>query len=179
MSTQIRSLEPKTWQRHAKRTTASIALVLTMCGCQPATNTPTWQTYTNDRYNFEFLYPSNWKALPPPDNNDGQAFVAPQNSQVQIRGWAGNNLPQWHLQQQGAKTTTNSNFKTTQGVSGQLTVEVGKDLSSMTLKITKGQIHYYWQGQAPSAEFDRYYRYFSYIAQEYKIRDRQGDAVMR
>ena len=50
-----------------------------------------------------------------------------------------------------------------------LVVEVGQQVSSMTLTLTQGQVKYYWQGQSNSQEFQNYYRLFYYIAQQYRI----------
>ena len=149
----------------------AIAIAVSLCGCTGSNlgSSPTWKTYTNGRYGLEFPYPSNCTALPPPDNNDGQAFVSPQNPEVEIRGWAGNRLPEWEMKQKNAKTSMNPNFKTAQGVSGQLAVEVGAEVSSMTLTLTQGQVRYYWQGRSPSQQFDDYYRFFYYIAEQYRI----------
>jgi hypothetical protein len=132
-------------------------------------NGVTWKTYSNSRYNFEFPYPSTWTSLPPPENNDGIAFVSPQNNSVEIRGWAGNRLPDSAITDKNAKKTINPNFKTNQGVFGVLEVEVGSQESSMTLTLTKGQVKYYWQGRSKASEFSNYYRVFYYIAQEYRI----------
>ena len=149
----------------------AIALLLILCGCNAPslTNPVTWKTYSNTRYNFEFPYPSTWTSLPPPENNDGIVFVSPQNNSVEIRGWAGNRLPDSIIKDKNAKKTINPNFKTNQGVSGVLEVEVGSQESSMTLALTKGQVKYYWQGRSQASEFSNYYRVFYYIAQQYRI----------
>ncbi|WP_016953044.1 hypothetical protein [Anabaena sp. PCC 7108] len=130
----------------------------------------TWETYHNFRYGFEFPYPSNWTALTAPDNNDGVTFVAPQNQNVEISAWAGNQLPESITQDIKTVKTIDENFQTAQGVSGLLVVEVGKEVSSMKLTITQGQLKYYWQGKSNSQEFRYYYRLFYHIAQQYKIR---------
>ena len=49
-------------------------------------------------------------------------------------------------------------------------IEVGQEVSSMTLTLTQGQVKYYWQGRSQSQEFQDYYRLFYYIAQQYRIR---------
>jgi hypothetical protein len=145
-----------------------ISLLIMLSGCSvPGFNTITWKTYSNSRYGFEFPYPSNWTSLPPPENDDGIAFVSPQNNTVEIRGWAGNRLPDFI--DKNAKKTINSNFKTAQGLSGVLVVEVGSKVSSMTLTVSQGQIKYNWQGRSPSEDFQDYYRVFYYIAQQYRI----------
>lgn len=53
-----------------------------------------WQIYHNRRFDFSFPYPSDWLALPIPDNLDGRGFTDPSNLNVEIIGWAQNNLPQ-------------------------------------------------------------------------------------
>jgi hypothetical protein len=131
----------------------------------------TWETYYNSRYGFEFPYPSNWTSLAPPDNNDGVTLVSPQNQNTEIRAWAGNQLPESIVQDQETIKQIDNNFHTDQGVSGVMVVEVGQQVSSMTLTITKDQVKYYWQGQSNSKEFKYYYRLFYYIAQQYKIRN--------
>ncbi|MBD2359003.1 hypothetical protein H6G41_31200 [Tolypothrix sp. FACHB-123] len=155
---------------NAQRLSRAIALVIMLWGCTaPGFNTSNvvWKTYTNNRYGFEFPYPSNWNALPPPDNNDGIAFVSPQKSSVVIRAWAGNRLPE--SSNPDAKITVNPNFKTAQGIPGVMVVEVGQQGSSMTLTITQGQVKYYWQGRSENQDFTDYYRFFYYIAQQYKV----------
>ncbi|BAY08937.1 hypothetical protein [Calothrix sp. NIES-2098] len=148
----------------------AIALLMMLWGCAtPGFNVSniTWKTYTNNRYGFEFPYPNNWNALPPPDNDDGIVFVSPENKTVEIRSWAGNRIPD--AVKQDAKVTVNPNFKTAQGIPGIMVVEVGQQVSSMTLTITQGQVKYHWQGRSPSQEFTDYYRFFYYIAQQYKV----------
>lgn len=129
----------------------------------------TWKTYSNSRYGFEFPYPSNWNSLATPANNDGIVLVSPQNQSVEIRGWAGYQLPASSIEGQEAVKNINYNFQTAQGVSGVLVVEVGQQVSSMTLTLTEGDVKYYWQGQSNSQEFQKYYRLFYYIAQQYRI----------
>ncbi|MFH7025197.1 MAG: hypothetical protein ACHBN1_07290 [Heteroscytonema crispum UTEX LB 1556] len=145
-----------------------ISLLIMLSGCSvPGFNAITWKTYSNSRYGFEFPYPSSWTSLPPPENDDGIAFVSPQNNTVEIRGWAGNRLPE--SIDKDAKKTINSNFKTAQGVSGVLVVEVGSKVSLMTLSISQSKVKYNWQGRSPSEDFQDYYRVFYYIAQQYRI----------
>lgn len=176
-----------------------IALSVTLWGCS-ATGIPAdsikWKIYSNSRYRFEFPYPSNWTSLPPPENDDGIAFVSAQKNSVEIRGWAGNRLPKPMIKNKISipdrdsytKTPTITgkippsvmlrvfdtdenryNFQTAQGVSGVLTVFVGNQQTEMTLRLTQGQVNYYWQGRCESQEFDHYYRFFYYIAQQYRI----------
>ncbi|AFZ25249.1 hypothetical protein Cylst_3079 [Cylindrospermum stagnale PCC 7417] len=130
-----------------------------------------WKTYSNSRYGFEFPYPSNWTSLATPENNDGIALVSPNNNSVEIRGWAGHQLPGSSTQNREGMKTINENFQTVQGVSGVLVVEVGQKVSLMKLTLTQGEVKYYWQGQSNSQEFQNYYRLFYYIAQQYRIRE--------
>jgi hypothetical protein len=131
------------------------------------TSRQNWETYQNPRYGFEFPYPSNWTSQTP-DNNDGVIFVSPQNENLKIHAWAGNELPE--LQTTETTKQIDHNFETAQGISGVLVVEVGQQISSMTLTINQGQIKYHWQGQTSSKEFKDYYRLFYYIAKQYKIK---------
>jgi hypothetical protein len=148
------------------------ALLCMLWGCTGSsfnTSGLTWKTYSNSRYGFEFPYPSNWTSLPAPDNDDGIGFVSPQKKSVEIRSWAGNRLPDSLTKNRDVKTTIDPNFRTVQGVSGVLVVEVDQRVSSMTLTLTQGQIKYYWQGRSQSQEFQAYYNLFYYIAQQYRI----------
>lgn len=172
MSTATKTRRKRKTYANASGVGKAIALSLILCGCNAPSfinSGVTWKTYTNSRYGFEFLYPSTWTSLPPPENNDGIAFVSPQNTKVEIRGWGGNRLPDAIITDKNAKKTINPNFKTNQGVFGVLEVEVGSQESSMTLTLTKGEVKYYWQGRSPASEFSNYYRVFYYIAQQYRI----------
>jgi hypothetical protein len=154
------------------RTIYTHALLVILWGCGASnlnTSDLTWKTYSNSRYGFEFPYPSNWTALPTPDNGDGIAFVAPQKTSVEIRAWAGKQLLKSPSKNRDAKTTINPNFQTAQGISGVLVVEADQQVSSMTLTLTHGQIKYSWQGRSPTQEFANYYNLFSYIARQYRI----------
>ena len=145
-----------------------LALMLSACGGSNFNATdPVWKTYNNPRYKFEFPYPSQWASVRP-DNNDGIAFISPRNQAVEIRSWAGNQLPE-SIIGKDAKKTINPNFRTAQGISGVLTVEVGKQESAIALKINRENIKYYWYAKAPSQEFDNYYRIFYYMAQQYRV----------
>ncbi|MBD6616921.1 hypothetical protein FNW02_14050 [Komarekiella sp. 'clone 1'] len=146
-----------------------LSLFIMLCGCTTTgfnAGSVTWKTYNNYRYGFEFPYPSNWISLPAPENDDGIAFVSPHHNSVVIRGWASHQIPDTNTDQEGE---INSNFRTTQGISGVLVVEVNQQISSMTLTLTQGQVQYQWQGQSQSQEFQDYYRLFYYIAQQYRI----------
>jgi uncharacterized protein YukE len=148
-----------------------LILSLALGGCGVSSfqdNQKSWKTYKNPRYGFEFPYPSNWQEVKP-DNNDGIVFFSPQKSTVQIRGWAGNQLFPPSSADSNVKKSINPNFKNTQGISGVMTVEIGATESLITLKLQQGDVKYYWQGKAPSQEFDDYYRSFYYIAQNYRL----------
>ena len=151
---------------------ASLVL-LTSCRSSEMPLAGTWKTYHNPRYNFEFPYPSSWTAEPPPDNQDGQAFRDPKNPQAEIRGWAGHQIKPIttkQAQQQAAPVVTSKpNFTTAQGLSGALNVNIGPEISSMTLALQQGDILYHWQARSPSQQFDDYYRFFYYIAQQYRV----------
>ena len=151
-----------------------------------------WSTYHNQRYNFEFPYPKNWVSVPMPDNGDGGAFRDPQNSSVEIRGWAANKLPeiaasptsiklsegQPRLKKKApalavtakdAPKSQQQNFTTEQGLTGKLKVKIGSQISSMTLTLNQGKVEYNWQGQCDSKQFADYYRFFYYVASQYRI----------
>ncbi len=145
-----------------------LALILSACSGSTFNATKqVWKTYRNPRYNFEFPYPSKWTPVRP-DNNDGIAFISPRNQAVEIQSWAGNQLPE-SIIGTDTKKTIDPNFRTAQGISGVLTVEVGKQESAMGLRITQKRIKYYWYGKAPSKEFGNYYSVFYYIAQQYRV----------
>jgi hypothetical protein len=151
---------------------STFVLFLMLFGCATSdfdVKNITWKTYNNSRYGFEFPYPSNWSSLKAPENNDGIVFVSPQNKSVEIRGWASKQLLESIIQDPKTRTNKNSNFQTAQGISGVLVVEINQKLASMTLTLTQGQVNYYWQGRSESQEFQDYYRFFYYIAQQYRI----------
>ncbi|MEH2285412.1 MAG: hypothetical protein V7K90_29545 [Nostoc sp.] len=146
----------------------AIALLIILWGC--TTNdfnagAIAWKTYSNSRYGFEFPYPSNWTSLAAPANDDGIAFISPQDNSVEIRGWASQQLPN----DQESVKKVKSNFQTVQGVSGVLVVEVDQRVGSMTLTLTQSQVKYCFQGRSKSKKFPDYYRLFYYIAQQYRI----------
>ncbi|WP_242044810.1 hypothetical protein [Anabaena azotica] len=145
------------------------ALCLTLWGCSTTLDITSigWKTYSNSRYGFEFPYPSNWNSLTAPTNDDGIAFVSPRNSNVEIRGWASNQLSP--SMTEDSETSASYNFQTTQGLRGLLLVETGNTMSSMKLKLNQNQIDYHWQGKSPSQEFSNYYPLFYYIAQQYRV----------
>lgn len=168
----IYSLGPRIY-RFAASVSGVTALLIILWGCT-ANNfnagAITWKTYSNSRYGFEFPYPSNWTSLAAPENDDGIAFISPQNNTVEIRGWASQQLPNSIVTEQEPVKKLKPNFQTAQGISGVLLVEVNQQIGSMTLTLTQGQVKYYWQGRSKSQDFQDYYRLFYYIAQ----RDRKS-----
>jgi serine/threonine-protein kinase len=48
---------------------------------------PSWRRYANDRYAVSADAPADWRAQPPPDNDDGQVFLSPDGrAQLIING---------------------------------------------------------------------------------------------
>lgn len=121
-----------------------------------------WQTYRNQRFNFEFLYPEGWVDSIPPENQDGIAFSDPRNPGLEIRGWA-------EFKRSNTSAKLQPNFTTEQGIPGRLEVRLGAQSSVMTLTIQQQETVYHWRATAPSAQFDNYYRFFSFIARRYRV----------
>lgn len=153
-----------------------VLLTMLLQGCQSSrlNSSATWKIYRNPRYQFEFPYPSNWIATAMPDNRDGQAFRDPQQPEIEIRGWAEHRLPIKILNSRTSRAKNIAqqeqlNFTTQQGVTGQLQVKVGSDRSIMALSLNQGVVVYHWRAQAPSKQFADYYRFFDYIASNYRL----------
>lgn len=152
-----------------------VLLTMLLQGCQSSRNSSaTWKIYRNPRYQFEFRYPSNWIAAPMPDNRDGQAFRDPQQPEIEIRGWAEHRLSGMILNSRTSTVKNTAqplqlNFTTQQGVTGQLQVKVGSNLNIMELRLNQGLMLYHWRAQAPSKQFADYYRFFYYIASNYRL----------
>ncbi len=173
------TLDPK--KAHHTNTSPRLAQVTRLAGlamslvflisCRSFEASPpgSWQTYRNPRYNFEFPFPSNWIAEPPPDNQDGQAFHDPQNAQAEIRGWAAHQIKPIAKPKSGTLPSLKPNFTTEQGLPGELQVNIGPEISSMKLVLEQGDIRYNWQGRSPSQQFDDYYRFFYYSARQYRV----------
>ncbi|WP_334878627.1 hypothetical protein [Nostoc sp.] len=154
--------------RFAATLSGVIALLIILWGCTANdfnAKAIAWKTYSNSRYGFEFPYPSNWTSLAAPENDDGIAFISPQDNSVEIRGWASQQLPNNRESVKKIK----SNFQTAQGVSGVLVVEVSQQVGKVTLTLTQSQVKYCLQGRSKSQDFQNYYRFFYYIAQRYRI----------
>lgn len=167
-----------------------IPLVIMLLSCRASNigSHSSWDIYRNPRYGFEFPYPSDWLPFPMPDNRDGRAFRDPQNASSEIRGWAANPLsktadPQrkqgrhrLHLEASPPSTSQKDspkfqqqNFTTEQGLTGKLRVEINPDISLMTLTLSQGNVSYNWQGQCNSEQFADYYRFFYYVARQYRL----------
>lgn len=136
-----------------------------------------WETYQNSRYGFEFLYPKDWIAEPPPDNQDGQAFRAPDRPGVKVAGWA-SQIPKAADQVAEGEVTDpenvspdpiKENFVTEQGLSGELEVQIAAETSSLNLTLVHEGVIYRWQGRSPSQQFEDYYKFFSYVASQYRV----------
>ncbi len=160
----------------AKLVVSLMPLVVILLSCQ-ATNLDSpssWNTYRNQRYDFEFPYPSNWLPFPMPDNRDGRAFRDPQNPNFEIRGWAANKLSGIETSSPNSTPkdfpeSQQQNFTTQQGLTGKLQVEIGADTSLMTLTLSQGKVLYNWQGQCDSEQFANYYRFFYQVARQYRL----------
>ena len=155
---------------------AGLVVGAMLSGCRPSEVPPAsnLQTYRNPRYEFEFPYPKAWVAAEPPTNQDGQAFNDPKNPEVEIRGWAGYRVSSSgkrgkHKRLKDKSEALNQNFTTQQGVTGELEVNVGPKISSMTLTLVQGKLEYNCYAQSPSEKFADYYRLFYNIAGQYKI----------
>lgn len=151
-----------------------LVLMLSSCNSSNSGIPNSWNTYRNPRYGFEFPYPSNWIPFPMPDNLDGRAFRDPQNPSLEIRGWAANKLSE--IQVSSAKKPVKEspepqpqNFTTDQGLTGELKVELRSDISLMTVTLSQGKVQYNWQGQCESKQFADRYRFFYYVARQYRL----------
>lgn len=153
---------------------APLVLLLFSCHASTGGMPNRWDTYRNSRYGFEFPYPSDWIPVSMPDNRDGQAFRDPNNPTLEIRGWAAYQLSD--IKALSPKKPTREspnpqqkNFTTDQGLTGELQVVVGSDISSMTLTLSQGKVQYNWQGQCGSQQFADHYRFFYYVARQYRL----------
>ena len=143
----------------------AIAVLLSACTPTNPTVSTQWNIYQNRRFGFEFPYPPDWVALPPPTNQDGQAFHHPDYPNIEIRGWG-------RLKLTGideADSPLTSNFTTEQGLPALLEVEVGIDESVMRMTLKSGDVIYTWQGRSPKDQFGEYYSLFYAIAQNYRV----------
>lgn len=143
-------------------------------GCQPpsqialpelAPQSSSWQTYRNDRFDFEFPYPAGWVTGIPPENRDGVTFSDPKNPDVTIRAWA-----EWRRpgRKSKSKQMLASNFKTEQGIPGRLEIKV-ENQSSFTVTFYQNNVEYNLQGTASNQQFGSYYRFFNYVASRFRI----------
>jgi hypothetical protein len=157
-------------------TAATLAILLPGCNSSDFGQTSSWQTYRNPRYDFEFLYPEGWMPAAMPANEDGQAFIEPDNPAIEMRGW-GSQIPLANGSNQeklGEDLDMEQNFVTEQGLSGHLEVEISSETSSMTLALQHENVIYYWQGRSPSDQFAEYYRLFDYVARQYRVLPDEG-----
>jgi|GEM_PF-1191758 len=157
--------------------------ILLLLGCQSSNLDASvrWKTYRNPRFSFEFPYPSHWIPSQMPDNRDGQAFSAPHQLGVEIRGWASQGMSSAQVEphdflQPEILEPFQENFRTLQGVAGALEIEVGVEMSRMRLRLIQDSVEYNWQGRSPSQQFADYYRLFYYVASRYQIKS-QGTEV--
>jgi hypothetical protein len=159
-----------------KRWVSGVVLGVALLSCNSSSVQPgSWEIYRNVRYGFQFPYPHNWVVGEAPANGDGQVFSDPLNSALEIRGWAGYNLA--GISGNSGKNTKNldapkplqQNFTTEQGLAGELKVELGSPVSSMTLTLVRGDVRYNFQGKAPSKQFADYYKFFYYVASQYRV----------
>lgn len=131
----------------------------------------TWETYQNPLYGFEFLYPSDWRAVPLETGREGQQFEDPRQPQISMSGWASQRsevdstleaIPDW-----------TPNITTEQGLKGRLQVHIESDVSRMELVVMQDGVIYRWEGRSPTDLFDEHYRFFDYVARHYQV---HGDA---
>lgn len=148
-------------------------VVLAGCSQSASTTARTWYTYQNERYRFEFPYPSNWVAAPLVANQDGRTFSDPQNPGVKVLGWASqvSGEPDKLSDSVQKNVVVAPNFITQQGLQGLLHVEVGAEVSYMTLTLIQDGVVYNWQGRSPSDRFAEYYEFFNYVGSQYRIVD--------
>lgn len=146
----------------------TIGSVLSSCSSTTSIQSNSWKVYSNERYGYQFPYPSNWEAARVSSNLDGQAFRDPQHPGVEMRAWAGYDLLNAiNIEEQPAQVA--SNFTTADGLPGELKVNIGPQKTLMKLTLVKGQVQYHWQAEAPSQQFDDYYKFFYYVASEYDV----------
>lgn len=145
----------------------TIGVVLSSCSSTNSMQSNSWKVYSNERYSYQFPYPSNWFEARVSSNADGQAFRHPQNPAVEMRAWAGYDLSNYKNEE--TQGTGARNFTTEKGLAGELKVHIGQETSSMTLTLIEGQVQYHWQAEAPSQQFDDYYKFFYYVASQYDV----------
>jgi hypothetical protein len=157
-------------------TAAILAILLPGCNSSDFEQTSKWQTYHNPRYDFEFLYPEGWVPVAMPANEDGQAFIEPDNPAIEMRGWGSQiSLVDGSDQEKLMKDLDmKQNFVTAQGLAGHLEVDISSETSSMTLALQHENVIYYWQGRSPSDQFAEYYRLFDYVARQYRVLPDEG-----
>ena len=129
--------------------------------------------YRNRRFGYEFPYPSHWILDESPGNRDGQVLVHPENPAIKIQGWAGNSISTLAVtpirSSQAASSALNQNFETEQGLFGNLQIEIGETMSSMTLTLVQENVSYSLRSQSPNEEFADYYSLFYTTARQYRL----------
>ncbi|MGG6292792.1 hypothetical protein ACQ4M4_00090 [Leptolyngbya sp. AN02str] len=149
----------------------AIALMGFLVACSQADSTLSrrWLIYRNERYRFEFPYPERWQAAPLVANQDGQLFFDPEQSEVKITGWAS----QSSVGMEWGTVAGVPNFVTEQGLPGYMQLEVGANVSTMTVTWVPNQVVYRWQGRSPSDQFDDYFKFFYYVASQFRVADEE------
>lgn len=148
--------------------TCTVGIGMIFWGCNANNLQPQnqiWKIYKNPRYGFEFPHPNTWQELGNPDNSDGIALAPANQKTVEIRAHVSKPL----FTSPKPNPQPVYNFRTNQGFSGVMSIEVGDQVTVIKLTITQAELEYHWQGKSSSQEFANYYRLFYYIAQEYKI----------
>jgi hypothetical protein len=130
----------------------------------------TWAIYRNPHYHFEFPYPKSWVQVASPANRDGQAFTAPGNPNIEIRGWASQILLDRNTHPASPQpAAAPGTFATAQGLTGNLRIEIREETTAVTLTLIRDQVTYSWQGRSPNHQFAEYYPLFDYVARQYRI----------
>lgn len=164
-----------------QRCSRSIGLVMAVlllgsCNSTQGSSSGSIETYKNQRFGFESIYPDTWRSTPPPSNLDGQTFYHPQNPDIQISVWAGYRVSPpptvRDAMPQEDRPPSSENFTTRQGLNGDLTVEIGTQTSTINLTLMADNISYHFEGRSPSSSFADYYRLFYNVASQYQIEER-------
>jgi hypothetical protein len=145
----------------------ALSMLLVACREDGAALSGQWLTYRNPRYRFEFPYPDGWQVAPLPSNQDGQVFFEPQHADVEMRGWAS----QSSVGMEWGDAAGALNFVTEQGLQGYMQVEIGAEVSTMTVTWVPNQVVYRWEGRSPSDQFDDYFKFFYYVASQFRVAD--------
>ena len=129
--------------------------------------------YRNSRFGYEFPYPDRWILDESPENRDGQILTHPENPAIKIQGWAGSNISALAVVPDRSSPppppALTQNFETEQGLRGNLQVEIGETMSSMTLTLVQEEVRYSLRSQSPNEEFADYYALFYATARQYRL----------